>query len=47
MSSGLRTHPFDELWRAAAGGVAAHWGLPEPEVRDVLFPPLPAGAGLL
>ncbi|MCX4532439.1 DUF1877 family protein [Streptomyces sp. NPDC002596] len=31
----LRTHPFDELWRAAAGGVAAHWGLPEPEVRDI------------
>jgi hypothetical protein len=31
----LRTHPFDELWRAAAGGVAAHWCLPEPEVRDL------------
>ncbi|WP_326605907.1 YfbM family protein [Streptomyces sp. NBC_01799] len=31
----LRTHPFDELWRAADGGVGAHWGWPEAEVRAV------------
>ncbi|SCF81006.1 DUF1877 family protein [Streptomyces sp. Ncost-T10-10d] len=31
----LRSHPFDQLWHAAAGGVGTHWGRPEPEVRDV------------
>ncbi|WP_406092224.1 DUF1877 family protein [Streptomyces sp. NBC_01013] len=32
----LRSHPFDGLWDAAAGGFTAHWGMPEPEVRAVL-----------
>ncbi|MEU2250859.1 DUF1877 family protein [Streptomyces sp. NPDC019224] len=32
----LRGHPFDGLWATAAGGIATHWGLPEPEVRAVL-----------
>lgn len=31
----LRTHPFDGLWDASGGGVAAHWGWQEPEVRAV------------
>ncbi|WP_393060870.1 hypothetical protein [Streptomyces sp. LN549] len=31
----LRSHPFDGLWDAAAGGFTTHWGIPEPEVRAV------------